>query len=324
MSATIVVLRALGLGDFLTALPALRALADRFPGYRRVLAAPATLAPLVRLTGVVDDIVDTAPLGPVDPALARPSIAVNLHGRGPESHRALLALEPERLVAFAHPDVPAAAEGPPWHPAEHEVHRWCRMLAAHGIPADPSRLDLVPPGFAPPTAPPDEAWGATVIHPGAASAARRWPIERWAAIARAETTQGRRVIVTGTAREMPLARALVRAAALPADAVYAGRTSLVGLASVVAAAGRVLCGDTGVAHLATALRTPSIVLFGPVSPAEWGPPPDRSWHRTLWKGRTGDPHATRPDRGLLAISVDEVLSVLADLDHGRVRHRLAA
>ena len=74
-----------------------------------------------------------------------------------------------------------------------------------------------------------------------------------------------------------------------------------------------MCGDTGVAHLATALRTPSVVLFGPTSPALWGPPPDRPWHRALWAGTSGDPHGQRPDPGLLAIGVDQVTEALADL-----------
>jgi uncharacterized protein YjbJ (UPF0337 family) len=55
---------------------------------------------------------------------------------------------------------------------------------------------------------------------------------------------------------------------------------------------------------------PSVVLFGPTPPAEWGPPPDRPWHRALWAGRRGDPHAKAPDAGLLAISVEDVLAAL--------------
>lgn len=86
-----------------------------------------------------------------------------------------------------------------------------------------------------------------------------------------------------------------------------------GLAAVVAAAGRIVCGDTGVAHLATALGTPSVVLFGPTPPLLWGPPADRPQHVALWSGNTGDPHARVPDAGLLAIGVEEVAAALEGL-----------
>ncbi|MDQ3822907.1 MAG: glycosyltransferase family 9 protein, partial [Actinomycetota bacterium] len=79
-------------------------------------------------------------------------------------------------------------------------------------------------------------------------------------------------------------------------------------------AGRVVCGDTGVAHLATAFATPSVVLFGPTPPSLWGPPPGRTWHRALWAGGRGDPHADAPHPGLLEIRVDDVLAALAALD----------
>jgi ADP-heptose:LPS heptosyltransferase len=320
---TVLVLRALGLGDLLTAVPALRALAEAFPDHRRILAAPAALAELAMITGAVDEVLPAATLASLDGAPIRPEVAVNLHGRGPESHRALLELEPDTLIAFRHPEVPETAGAPAWRADEHEVQRWCRLLQECGIPADPTRLDLAPPGFSPPAEAPDHAWGATLIHPGAASGARRWPVERWAAVARAEVTAGHRVILTGGVDEVELARTIARLAALRDDVVYAGRTSLIELASLVGAAGRVVCGDTGVAHLATALRTPSVVLFGPMSPKLWGPPSSRAWHRVLWAETTGDPHGARPDAGLLAISVDAVLGALADLDRGRALARAA-
>jgi len=296
--------RPLGLGDLLTGVPALRALRHAFSRHRLVLAAPAVLAPLAELSGAVDELVDTAPLAV--PAVAGADIAVNLHGRGPQSHRAILAAHPRRLIAFAAPDVPW--RGPEWRAGEHEVHRWCRLLTQSAVPADPTRLDLAAPddpgrsgGLA--------VRGATVVHPGAASAARRWPSERWAAVARAERGAGRRVLVTGSAAERGLAEAVAQAAGLGAGDVLAGRTDLRGLAAVVAHAGRVLCGDTGVAHLATAFATPSVLLFGPTPPQEWGPPPERARHVVLHRGGRGDPHADAPDPGLLAITVADVLAV---------------
>jgi ADP-heptose:LPS heptosyltransferase len=306
---TLLILRALGLGDLLTAVPALRALADTFPDHRRVLAAPQTLAPLAALSGAVDKVVDTKPLAPLAASLCGADVAVNLHGRGPQSHRVLLDARPRRLISFANPGVPESAGSPPWRVGEHEVSRWCRLLEGCGIPADPGRLDLSPPS----RPVPEYARGATLIHPGAASASRRWPADRWAAVARFEAANGRAVVVTGGAGEGDLARSVAETAGLEEAAVYAGRTDLMELAAVVAAAGRVVCGDTGVAHLATALRTPSVVIFGPVSPAEWGPPPDRPWHRTIWAGSKGDPHADIPDPGLLEIGISAVLEALVEL-----------
>ena len=258
------------------------------------------LEPLVRLSGTVDEVVDTAPLAALDRRLHHADVAVNLHGRGPLSHRVLLAASPRRLIAFAHPEIPESAEGPPWAAGEHEVRRWCRLLQASGIPADPTELDLQPPSGDP--------HGATVIHPGAASPARRWPVERWAEVARHEVAHGNRVVVTGSATERPLATQVAERAGLPPSAVLAGSTDLLGLAGTIAGARLVLCGDTGVAHLATAFATPSVVLFGPTPPALWGPPPDRPRHVALWAGETGDPHGTEPDPGLLRITVDDVLA----------------
>jgi ADP-heptose:LPS heptosyltransferase len=301
----VLVYRALGLGDLLCGIPALRGVRDAFPGHEVVLAAPRALEPLATLSGAVDAVADTAPLAVPDVRGA--DVAVNLHGRGPESHRAVLATRPRRLVAFACGAVPESRPGPSWRPGEHEVDRWCRLLRESGLPADPRRLDLP----SPPWPAPAGAAGATLIHPGAASAARRWPAARWAAVAEAERRAGRRVVLTGSAAERPLAEGIAHAAGLPADAVLAGRTDLRALSAAVAAAARVVCGDTGVAHLATALGTPSVVLFGPTPPAEWGPPADRPQHVALHHGGRGDPHGGEPDPGLLEITVEEVLGAAA-------------
>lgn len=307
----VLVLRALGLGDLLTGVPALRAVARAFPHHRLLLAAPGPLRALAELTGAVDRLVPAAPLSPLPEETHGAEVAVNLHGRGPQSHRVLLSTRPGRLVAFAHPDIEETAGAPAWRADEHEVTRWCRLLREEGIPADPSDL-----GLEPPARPVPAAWrGATVIHPGAASSARRWPPERWAAVAAAELSSGRRVIITGGPDEVSVARRVASLAGVPPWDVAAGRTDLLDLAALVAGAGRVACGDTGVAHLATAFRRPSVVLFGPTPPAWWGPPRGGP-HVTLWTGRRGDPHGPRPDPGLLGIGVEDVVAALRRVDAG--------
>ena len=78
-----------------------------------------------------------------------PDVAVNLHGTGPQSHRALEALEPRRRIGFRCPAAGPGWEGPDWdavaaaHP--HERARWCALLQAVGIPADPADLRLPAP-----------------------------------------------------------------------------------------------------------------------------------------------------------------------------------
>ena len=307
----VVVLRALGLGDFLTAVPALRAL--QAAAGRVTVAAPAALAPLARLAGC--ELLAAAPLKPLPSAAREARLLVNLHGRGPQSHSVAIAACPRRLIAFEHHAIALTAGMPSWRSDEHEVERWCRLLGESGIPADPTQVGLPPPSL---PAELQAARGATVVHPGAASAARRWPAERFATVAAAEERAGRSVILTGSGAERSLALAVADRAGLDQRRVLAGHTDLGALAAVIAHAGRVVCGDTGVAHLATAFGVPSVVLFGPTSPKIWGPPAPPAdapagRHRVLWHGTTGDPHADRPDPGLLAIDAPRVIDALAEL-----------
>jgi ADP-heptose:LPS heptosyltransferase len=384
----LLVLRALGLGDLLTAVPALRALRRAYPGHETVLAAPAWLAPAVRLTGAVDRLLPaSAPERAVPERLdwtgPPPDIAVDLHGNGPESRRPLQALRPGRLLGYV-PGGPAA-----WREDEHERHRWCRLLAAYGIPADPGDLRVAPP-VAPSPAP-----GATVVHPGADAAARCWPAERFAVVARGLREAGHDVVVTAGPGERALAEHVAALAGLPVSRVLggepgngdtataaghrsvpadaagrgpapparpgphparraprAGRLAADGgpgartialppspfaepavpppggsaalpldrLAALAAHARAVVVGDTGPAHLATALGTPSVVLFGPVAPRLWGPPVGDSRHRALWhpapddtSPRPGDAHGDRADPRLLRVTPAEVLAAVARL-----------
>ncbi|MFD8545471.1 glycosyltransferase family 9 protein [Streptomyces sp. NPDC059649] len=314
----ILVLRALGLGDLLTAVPALRALRTSRPDHTLVLAAPGRLAAAAAATGVVDRLLPTVAPGREVPRSLDwpgppPDLAVDLHGNGPASHGLLQALRPARLFAYAHPATPEIA-GPAWREDEHERERWCRLLSWYGLPADPADLGIAAPALASP------APGAVVVHPGADAAARCWPAERFAAVATALHRAGHRVVVTAGAGEGSLARRVAEQAGLPGAAVLGGAADLpfAELAALVAQARAVIVGDTGLAHLASALGTPSVVLFGPVAPRLWGPP-ETDRHRVLWhpdpddRPRPGDAHGDRPDDRLLRITVEEVLAAVAGL-----------
>ncbi len=117
----------------------------------------------------------------------RCDVAVNLHGRGPQSVAALRATRPRLLIGHT--------TGPAWNADVHEVTRWCDLLRFYGIPADPADLRL---GSA-------ERTGPVVVHPGAAFAARRWPPARFADVAAALNRPDRPVVVTGGPGERDLA-----------------------------------------------------------------------------------------------------------------------
>ena len=301
---TLLVLRALQIGDLLVAVPALRALRHAFPDHRLVLATTGMLAPIVDRIGGVDLLLPT-PDPPVVPWTGpAPDVAVNLHGTGPQSHRALDALGPIRRIGFRCAD--AGWDGPDRdvvaaaHP--HERERWCALLQDAGIAADPGDLHL------------DAERGTrpwpVLVHPGAAFGSKRWPVERFAAVAAALDGP---VVITGSAAERDLATAVARAAGLPDERVLAGRTDLGELCDLVAGAALVVSGDTGIAHLASAYGTPSVVLFGPVDPAQWGPPPGPHVALARPAHRRGARFADDPDPALLAIGVDEVLAAAASV-----------
>lgn len=315
---TVLVLRALGLGDALTGVAALRGVRRAFPDHRIVLAAPSHVANWLRDLAVVDDILPTPGLESLRWS-ERGHVAVDLHGPGPESHRVLLQTHPDRLIAFRNAEA-GYTDGPWWREDEHEVLRWCRLVRSVGGVSTPEDLRLPRPSGVPlETAlsrDPSTGQGAddVVLHPGAASGSRRWPAARWAQVATALAARGRTVVLTGGPTERDLCARIV------ADAVghdvrsLAGDLDLPGLADVVARARLLVCGDTGVAHLATAFGTRSVLLFGPTPPQWSGPAIDHERHVVLWHGHApGDPRGDQVDPALAAITPEEVLRAAAHL-----------
>jgi ADP-heptose:LPS heptosyltransferase len=319
---TVLALRALNVGDLLVAVPALRALRRAYPRHRIVLAAPAGLRPLVARCDAVDALLPTAAPDALTWSGPPPDVVVNLHGTGPQSHRALAALRPGRRIGFRPTRATRSWEGPDWaataaeHP--HERERWCHLLTHCAIPADPSDLHLTP------SRPRSRRCRPGAPAPGARYGSKRWPAGRFAEVARALGRAGEPVLITGSADERHLAEEVAGRAGLAESRVLAGRTDLDQLADLVAGADLVVSGDTGIAHLASAFATPSVVLFGPVDPAQWGPPAAGP-HVTLGDAdlRRGDPFADDPDPALLAVQAADVLRAATVVRAGAARERLA-
>jgi ADP-heptose:LPS heptosyltransferase len=300
----LLVLRALKLGDLLVAVPALRGLRRAFPEHRIRYAAQAWLAPVVALTGAVDELLPTHGLDePLDVAPGTVDIAVNLHGNGAESRGRIDEIIPARRMGHRAP----GWDGPPWRDGVHERHRWADLVRWHGVPADPLDNGLRVPEEA--SAYP----GAVVVHVGAAYGSRLWPADRFAAVAKALAGAGHRVVLTGSAGERARALAVAAAAGLPEDTVVAGELPLERFAALVAASSLVVSADTGAAHLASAYTRPSVVLFGPAPVEEWGPPPGPHIVLTDASVRVGETFAAEPDPALLAVTPDEVLAAAARL-----------
>lgn len=140
--------------------------------------------------------------------------------------------------------------------AMHTVERQREQLRMAGIPDVPAPdLSWLTAGG--PVLPPPYA----LLVPGAAPhrPAKRWPAERFGALAALLAERGVHPVVAGTAAEAPLAAAIL--AACPAAEDLTGRTSLFDLAGLAARASLAVGNDTGPMHLAAAVGCPCVVLF---------------------------------------------------------------
>jgi ADP-heptose:LPS heptosyltransferase len=119
-----------------------------------------------------------------------------------------------------------------------------------------------------------ERWHAAVgatrpvigIFPGSNAPARRWPTERFGAVARALAARGAGIVVLGGAGEAALTARV--AADSPGALDVGGRTDLADLAALLSLCDLVVTNDTGPMHLAGAVGTPTVSLWGPSDPNE--------------------------------------------------------
>lgn len=304
--ARVVVLRALMLGDLLCAVPALRALRAGLPAARITLIGLPWAAELAHRLACVDDFIAL----PGYPGLAeapadvralpaflqtvqsrRYDLAVQLHGSGAVSNVLLACLGARYHAGFHdgrcwYPNerAPEAALWRPWPQDGHELFRLLALTDHLGMPRRGTALEF-------PLLPADRAALAGVwpevdaavpyacVHPGAQLPSRRWLPERFAQVADGLAARGWRIVLTGSAAETALAREVEQR--MRARAVnLAGRTSLWTLGALVERARLVVSNDTGISHIAAALRTPSVIVSCGADVARWAPL-DRARHRVL-------------------------------------------
>ncbi len=109
--------------------------------------------------------------------------------------------------------------------------------------------------------------------PGSNAPARRWPAARFASLAGVLRSEGYQVVVVGGAAEVELTARVADAAPGVRDA--GGKTDLPDLAALLSLCAVVVTNDTGPMHVAAAVGTPTVTLWGPSDPDEVAPPGGR-------------------------------------------------
>ncbi len=307
----IAVFRALMLGDMLCVIPAIRALRHAFPQAEITLVGLPWAAEIVTRFPMYFDRFLAFPGFPGMPEREpdvkefpqfflqaqqeRFDLALQLHGSGRFTNSIVMLMGGRATAGFYEQD--GYRPNSEWffpYPTElHEVHRNLHLAELLGIPACGEALEF------PVTAEDEDSYCAlpvaeqlgnepfVCIHPGARSANRRWPQEYFAHLADGLANHGYHIVITGSVEEIGLANAVQ--AAMTAKAInLAGQTSLGTLAALLRRCALLVCNDTGVSHVAAALRAPSVILVTCSDPARWAPL-DRQLHRVVT-----EPAACRP------------------------------
>jgi ADP-heptose:LPS heptosyltransferase len=287
----IAVLRANALGDFLLALPAIEAIRHAYPDATlTLLGLPWHAEFLAGRPGPVDEVVALPPITGVstteeghpapEDVVARLrerrfDLAVQIHGGGRYSNPFVLALGAGATAGLRTPDAPALDRWVRYLYLQHETMRYLEVAALVGgrtgrlepvvtvTGRDRAELGGLPPGL-------------VAVHPGATDPRRRWPPERFAAVA---DRLGRPVVITGSEAERDLAERVAAAMRRPA-AVLAGKLSLGGLAALYERCDLLVSNDTGPRHLAGAVGTATVSVYWCVNLINAGPL-SRQRHRPL-------------------------------------------
>jgi ADP-heptose:LPS heptosyltransferase len=279
----IAVLRSNGIGDFVMVLPALEALRAAYPDaeitylgttwhpdlledrpgpWDRVVVVP-------RYPGVRDSDEATRDSPEVREFFAVQreegyDLALQLHGGGGNSNPFVSALGARVTAGSCDVGAPPLDRTLPYSYYQHEVHRFLEVVGLVG--AVPVTLE---PRIAPVPADAEAAGRAlgavdgplVVLHPGATDARRRWPVDRFAAVADALAEQGARIAVVGHGADDAGAAASIVAQAQPQVLDLVDRLSMSAMTGVLARARLVVGNDSGPRHLAAAVGTATVGVY---------------------------------------------------------------
>jgi hypothetical protein len=309
--SSVVVFRALQLGDMLCAVPALRALRSAVPrAHIALVGLPWAQQFADRFSGYIDEFIPFPghPLLPEQPVqhegLARFytslcarefGLAIQLHGSGDVSNDIVSGFGAKVMAGYCRGE-PVARDRTtllPYPETGAEPERLLRLMEELGAEAaglhlefplsrqDEEELDAS--GLA--TALRDAAYFC--IHPGARQRDKCWPPRQFAEVGdRLAAEFGLKPVLTGSASEADLtAEVAAHMHHRPVDA--AAPISIGAMAVLMRKARLLLCNDTGVSHIAAGLKLKSVVVFSKADIARWAPL-DRHSHRCIW-----DPDAQR-------------------------------
>ncbi|MDR5763465.1 glycosyltransferase family 9 protein [Caballeronia sp. LZ035] len=298
----IVIFRALQLGDMLCAVPALRALRRAHPhAHIALIGLPWARSFVSRYAHLLDELIvfpgavgfpeqeeTDAHLPAFQQAMRerRFDLAIQLHGSGGVANDIVEGFGARLNAGFLKPDEGMrAGVFMPWPDELPESARYAALLQRLDIDASDISLEI------PLTADDERECAALIeacaidcsrlvlVHPGAQLPSRRWPVERFGEVARELARAGWRIAVTGSRGEAALTEHVAQNGG-PNAIDLAGATSLGGLAALVGRARLIVCNDTGLSHVAAAMRTPSVVIASGSDTHRWAPT-DHARHRVL-------------------------------------------
>lgn len=338
----IAILRALpGLGDLLCTVPAFRAIRAAFPQAQiTLIGLPWARAFVERFSHYLNDLLEFPgyPGIPEVPFSIQGlvkfltsvqeqhfDLVLQMHGNGIITNPFTALLDVPIHAGFYLPNhyCPDANYFMPYPEDEPEIWRHLRLMDFLGIPLQGDRLEfpLLSEDFAALQLFESEY---VCIHPGASLPEKRWALENFATVADALAERGLQIVLTGTVQEVDLTRTLAEMMRFESINL-AGQTSLGTMAALLSRASLLVCNDTGVSHLAAALRVKSVVIFSNSSLHRWASL-DRELHRSLGTDVETDvellvSQASATDNVYLPVTPEMAIAQVEDLLFKKVSNR---